>query len=78
MAAGAAAACEAQLINGKTGETAMKRHFADWRESADEFHVATSDAEEIAAVGGDAKALLNEFTEGGYKGFKLGWKEGLA
>ena len=78
VAAGAAAACEAQLINGKTGETARKRHFADWRESADEFHVATSDAEEIAAVGGDAKALLNEFTEGGYKGFKLGWKEGLA
>ena len=77
VAAGAAAACEAQLVNGKTDETAMKRHFADWKESADEFHVVASDAEEIASVGGDAKNLMKEFTEGGYKGFKLGWKDGL-
>ena len=77
MAAGAAAACEAQLVNGKTDENAMKRHFANWRDSADEFHVVASDAEEIASVGGDSKALMNEFTEGGYKGFKFGWKDGL-
>lgn len=77
IAAGATAACEARLVNGRTDETAMNCHFADWKESADEFHVVASDVEEIASAGGDAKTLMKEFTEGGYKGFKLGWQGGL-